>query len=77
MGTHGDLIRARFCLDLGFSKSCFRAIAVPAALFGGPFLNLRVSKYCFRAFAMLAALFGGAFLDLNFSKCCFRVHVGI
>ena len=45
VGTHVDLIRARFRLDLGFSKSCFRAIAVPAALFGGPFLDFDFSKY--------------------------------
>ena len=68
MGAHGDFIRARFQLDLGFSKYCFRAMALPAALFGGPFLDFDFSKYCFRAIAMPAALFEGPFLDFDFSK---------
>ena len=72
VGTHGDLIRARFRLDLGFSKSCFRAIAMPEARFGGPFLNFNVSKYRFRAIAVHAALFGHPFFDPHFSNCCFR-----
>ena len=53
-------------------KCCFRAIAVPAELFGDPFLDLDFAKCRFRAIAVLVALFGGPFLDLDFSKYCFR-----
>ena len=36
-------------LDFDFSKYCFRAIAVLAALFGGQFMNIDFSRCCFRA----------------------------
>ena len=62
VGTHGDFTRARFRLDLGFSKYCFAAIAVPAALLGSSFLDFDCS--CFRAIAVPAALFGSPFFGL-------------
>ena len=49
--------------------------AVPAALFGGPFLDFDLFKYCCRAIAVPAAVFWGPFLDFespNVIFFCYR-----